>query len=226
MKKILTLTALGLLFCQLMTAVELNPITPYYKQLGINQYDPATCEVTYDYREVVNCPDKTKEQIIAAISNWISAQVYEYKVVVSNLTTVDGVVTFKMAIPVGKKHYGKPSVAIFKDLNWDSFISEITFTCTIEVKDGRYRFTIDTFRTERWFVRLSDAISEGPSSFLHQQRVTALTQERDKAKEGSAKYIKKNQMIEMENQADILEKEAVWYIVESLRRCTEVVEDF
>ena len=58
----------------------------------------------------------------------------------------------------------------------DRALSKISFDVTIEPRQGKYRYLLTNFNTERYRIRGAGK-SEGQSNFIHWQRVYSLTKE-------------------------------------------------
>jgi|GEM_PF-1219119 hypothetical protein len=72
--------------------------------------------------------------------------------------------------------------------------SKISFLCTIEIRNYKYKYTLSDFCTKRRMIH-GEGKSEGPSNIIHWQRINSLMKERapyaEKLERNKAKYINK-----------------------------------
>lgn len=86
-------------------------------------------------------------------------------------------IVFSIKCPVGKQLrsitvMGSPVYSALKDA------SEISFTCMLEVVDGKFRYTLRDFIIKRNMLS-GEAKNDGSPNIIHWQRVNSLTKERD-----------------------------------------------
>lgn len=77
-------------------------------------------------------------------------------------------ISFKTELGVGEREVDVPYVGIITKPN-----SIIKFLLTIEIKEGKYRYTLSDFYTERWRIR-GDGPDNGPSNEMHRQRIACI----------------------------------------------------
>lgn len=105
---------------------------------------------------------------------------------------------------------------------WLKAASTVNFNLVIDIRPGKYRYTLTHFITDRWRIP-GDGKDKGPSNLIHWQRVNSLSKEMAKAKEKDKSEIEA--MIEKEKMSYKLEHEAVLSFIEKMR-CFAVIEDF
>lgn len=84
------------------------------------------------------------------------------------------------------KYYGLSKISFITELGVGErvvdlgIVGEVTkpksivkFLLTLEVRDGKYRYTMTDFKTERWRIR-GDGPDDGPSNEMHRQRVACI----------------------------------------------------
>ena len=100
--------------------------------------------------------------------------------------------------------------------------SVVDFTMVIDFRDGKYRFTLSNFNTDRWRIR-GDGKDQGPSNRIHWQRVNSLTKEMPKRGKKRAEY---ENMINYENVLYQAEYDAVQDVIKGLENLTILEDDF
>ena len=96
--------------------------------------------------------------------------------------------------------------------------SVVDFTMVIDFRDGKYRFTLSNFNTDRWRIR-GDGKDQGPSNRIHWQRVNSIKKD----------FIWKStreEMIAEEEDAYAEEYKAVMAFVDKLRAFAVISDDF
>lgn len=83
-------------------------------------------------------------------------------------------ISFITEIGVGVNYVDVPFVGLIEKPK-----SIVKCLLTLEVKDGKYRYTLSDFETERWQIR-GDGPSSGPSNEMHRQRVACIKGYRNK----------------------------------------------
>lgn len=96
--------------------------------------------------------------------------------------------------------------------------SVVDFNAILEFRDGKYRFTLSGFNTDRWRIR-GDGEDQGPSNRIHWQRVNSITKD-------FRKKSTREQMISEENEAYLEEYNAVMSFVEKLKTFAVISDDF
>ena len=96
--------------------------------------------------------------------------------------------------------------------------SVVDFTMVIDFRDGKYRFTLSNFNTDRWRIR-GDGKDQGPSNRIHWQRVNSIKKE----------FIWKStreEMIAEEEDAYAEEYKAAMAFVDKLKAFAVISDDF
>lgn len=127
----------------------------------------------------------------------------------------------KIEIPVGKNYF---SVGVWGTGNigtWERPQSEIKFNLVIDIREGKYRYTLNNFYTERRRIP-GEGKSDGPSNIIHWQRVNSLTKEMPRKESERAEY---ERMIELEKAIYQAEYNAVQDVIKGLQTFTQI-EDF
>ena len=83
-------------------------------------------------------------------------------------------ISFITEIGVGVKYVDVPFVGLIEKPQ-----SIVKRLLTLEVKDGKHRYTLSDFETERWQIR-GDVPSSGPSNEMHRQRAACIKGYRNK----------------------------------------------
>ena len=96
--------------------------------------------------------------------------------------------------------------------------SFVDFTMVIDFRDGKYRFTLSNFNTDRWRIR-GDGKDQGPSNRIHWQRVNSINKD-FKRKSTRA------EMIAEEEDAYAEEYKAVMAFVDKLKTFAVISDDF
>lgn len=99
----------------------------------------------------------------------------------------------------------------------------ISFNLVIDIRPGKYRYTLTNFITDRWRIH-GDGKDNGPSNMIHWQRVNSLTKEMNKSGKTRTKHYQ--EMIEQENIAYHMEHQAVMDFIEGLRTMAVIEDDF
>lgn len=99
--------------------------------------------------------------------------------------------------------------------SWMRDISTVRSHVKIEFKEGRYRYTVVLYETNRQTIR-GEAKSDGKPNIIHWQRVNSLTKERDNYRKGSKKYNEFDAQIKLENEWYHMEFNAVQRFLERL----------
>lgn len=105
---------------------------------------------------------------------------------------------------------------------WLKAASTVNFNLVIDIRPGKYRYTLTHFITDRYRIP-GEGKDKGPSNLIHWQRVNSLSKEMAKAKEKDKPEFEL--MIEKEKMIYKLEHEAVLSFIEKVR-CFVVIEDF
>ena len=180
------------------------------------------------YSDIIQC-NMSADSVRALLQEWVYDLENIHNCSINNTLFGLTKICFEIEIPVGSELF---NIETFGGTA-ASFIrhkSQITFRCTIDIREGRYRYTLNDFYTNRRSIR-GDAKSEGPSNMIHWQRLNSLEKERTNLlnqsrvdKEEVAEY---DSLIESEKISYQAEYDAVMYILEVLKeqRFT-IISDF
>ena len=123
----------------------------------------------------------------------------------------------KVKLPIGKEYFPLGSIYTFERSH-----SEISFDMVIEVKEGKYRYTLDNFFTQRRRIP-GEGKSDGQSNIIHWQRVNSLKKEMPKKGSKRDEYLR---MIEDEKATYQAEYNAIQNVLSGLREFTVIKDDF
>lgn len=122
---------------------------------------------------------------------------------------------FHVKMPVGKEFFVITYPYAPRDL-MERPLSFISFDVTIETHEGKYRYVMDNFITQRIPIH-GAGISEGQSNFVHWQRVYSLTKETPRRGKKKKEY---EMMIEKEKSTYQAEYNAVQKVIADLESFT------
>lgn len=105
---------------------------------------------------------------------------------------------------------------------WVKAASTVSFNLVIDIRPGKYRYTLSNFRTDRWRIP-GEGKDKGQSNLLHWQRVNSLNKEKAKVKEKEKAEIEA--MIDKESESYQMEYDAVMAFIERVKHFA-VIEDF
>ena len=105
-------------------------------------------------------------------------------------------------------------------LSWQKAASTIKFHLVIDIRDGKYRYTLSDFMTDRGRIP-GEGKDTGPSNLLHWQRLNSLNKQLDRSRDRSE--IEK--LIENEKSTYQLEYETIQYFIKKLEGFA-TIEDF
>lgn len=108
-------------------------------------------------------------------------------------------------------------------VSWERDVSTVRCHVTVEFKDGRYRYIVNPYETNRMTIR-GEAKSDGRPNEIHWQRVNSLTKERAKYKVGKKKYEEYTAQINFENECYRAEYNAVQEFVRRLSSYYETTD--
>lgn len=120
--------------------------------------------------------DGSASVIMDALLDYISSQKVRLGFEQKELTKSPKSVAYKIKCPIGKQLreitvMGSPVFTAMKDA------SEISFTCLLEVIDGKFKYTLNDFMTKRNTLK-GEAKNDGFPNLIHWQRVNSLKKER------------------------------------------------
>lgn len=119
--------------------------------------------------------DYSKDSTIVFVTDFLEKEddANGISVSIPSLSKLNDVITCDVEMNVGKELVEMPYAGLM-----ERHVSQISFNVKIEVKDGRFRYILSDFYTNRRTIH-GEAKSEGPSNLIHWQRVNSLTNERD-----------------------------------------------
>lgn len=129
----------------------------------------------------------------------------------------------RVKLPIGKEYYGfgiifsDNPVAVFERSH-----SEVAFDLILEIRPGKYRYTLNNFYTQRRRIP-GEGKNDGPTNLIHWQRVNSLTKEMPTKGKKRDEYLR---MIEDEKVTYQAEYNAVQAFIKDLHTFTEISEDF
>ncbi len=129
---------------------------------------------------VVECPNKSVEQIMNDINQWYS-----------HLRMFDGLevdndekfetrnqLIFKGKLNIGYNGAGFKSIS-GHEIIWNTSETDLTFIVKIDIKDGKFRYTFSNLKADRYRLP-GDAASAGALNDIHWQRINCITAELNK----------------------------------------------
>lgn len=121
-------------------------------------------------------------------------------------------------LPVGTKYI---------DASWAGIIakaaSTVNFNLVIDIRPGKYRYTLTNFVTDRWRIQ-GEGKDKGQSNMIHWQRVNSLQKELEKARKKDKEELVT--MIEKEKASYEGEYKAVMDFIEGLKTFAIINDDF
>ena len=129
---------------------------------------------------------------------------------------------YKVKLPIGKSYI---SVGIWSTDNigtWERAYSEISFDLVIDIRRGKYRYTLNNFFTQRRRIP-GEGKNDGPSNLIHWQRMNSLTKETPQKGTKRDEYLK---MIENEKIIYQAEYDAIQLVIEGIKNITVISDDF
>ena len=139
--------------------------------------------------------------------------------------TMEGVtkVACDVELKVGERYI---SVGVWGEGNigtWKKAASTVKFNLTIDIRKGKYRYTLSKFNTDRFRIP-GEGKDQGPSNLIHWQRVNSLKKEMQKAKKKD--ITKYDYMISTEETLYKAEYQAVQDFEEGLKSFAIIKDDF
>lgn len=105
---------------------------------------------------------------------------------------------------------------------WVKAGSTVSFNLVIDIRPGKYRYTLSNFITDRWRIP-GEGKDKGQSNLIHWQRVNSLEKEMAKVKEKEKAEMEA--MIEKEKESYQMEYDAVMAFIERIKGFA-FIEDF
>ena len=122
-------------------------------------------------------------------------------------------------LPVGTRFIDVGYVGV-----WGKAASTVSFNLVIDIRSGKYRYTLSRFVTDRWRIS-GEGKDEGPSNLIHWQRVNSLTKELAETRSAKKKE-ELSEMLERERIAYSGEYNAVMDFIHGLESFTSIDDSF
>lgn len=128
------------------------------------------------FSSVIDAPCSA-DSIMLIADDYISAQNVSDRCIVKNLSKSSRTSTYSIQLNIGKQmwgieYFGSPLFAFRRDA------SHVKFKCIIEARNGKYKYSLIDFETNRNTIR-GEAKNDGQPNVIHWQRVNSLTKERN-----------------------------------------------
>ena len=121
-------------------------------------------------------------------------------------------------LPVGVKYIDAGFAG-----TWAKAAATVNFNLVIDIRPGKYRYTLSHFETDRWRIP-GDGKDKGQSNVIHWQRVNSLMMEKARARSKDIPEI--TQMIKKEKLSYASEHKAVMDFIDGLRTFCVISDDF
>lgn len=117
------------------------------------------------------------DSIMLIADDYISAQNITDRCVVKRLSSSSRTNTYSIQLNIGKQswgieYWGTPLFIFKRDA------SHVKFRCIVEARNGKYKYSLVDFETNRNTIR-GEAKNDGQPNIIHWQRVNSLTKEKD-----------------------------------------------
>lgn len=128
------------------------------------------------FSDIIEVP-YSADTIMTAANDYITSRSVSEKCVVKCLSNSPRASTYSVQLNIGKQawgfdFWGSPLFVRVKDA------SHVKFNCIIEARQGKYKYSLINFETNRNTIR-GEAKNDGQPNIIHWQRVNSLTKERD-----------------------------------------------
>ena len=128
------------------------------------------------FSKIVSSPHAA-DSIIMAADNFMMKMNIQDGYRIESVSSSASMKTYSVQLEVGKQnwgieYFGSPLFVIQRDA------SHVKFKCVIEAKQGRYKYSMFDFETNRNTIR-GEAKNDGDPNIIHWQRVNSLKKERD-----------------------------------------------
>ena len=121
-------------------------------------------------------------------------------------------------LPVGVRYINASWAGVFAKA-----AATVQFTLVIDIRPGKYRYTLSDFVTDRWRIP-GEGKDKGQSNIIHWQRVNSLQKELEKARKKDKEELVI--MIEKEKASYEGEYKAVMDFIEGLKTLAVISDDF
>ena len=142
----------------------------------------------------------------------------KYKAKVSDRFEGITKVACDVELPVGTKFVSAPYAG-----TWAKAASTISFNLVIDIRPGKYRYTLSNFITDRWRIP-GEGKDNGQSNLIHWQRVNSLNKDLNRARKKEAQELEG--MIEKEKASYQSEYDAVMKFIDGLTSFAQINDDF
>ena len=142
----------------------------------------------------------------------------KYKAEVSDRFEGITKVACDVELPVGTKFVSAPYAG-----TWAKAASTVSFNLVIDIRPGKYRYTLSNFTTDRWRIP-GDGKDNGQSNLIHWQRVNSLQKDLERARKKDIAELEG--MIEKEKVSYQEEYDAVMTFIEGLKTFAQITDDF
>jgi hypothetical protein len=175
------------------------------------------------YQDIISC-SYSADTIMGLAKEWLYDARKKYKLetkdLMEGITKVECKITMSVGVDtVALSKFNGLVFGSLPDIARDA--SKVSFNCSIEVRDHKYKYTLSDFYTERRTIH-GEGKSEGPSNMIHWQRVNSLTKE--KAKSRKKKEYDKQLALETTYYHD--EYNAVMDFIKGIRTFAQISKDF
>lgn len=128
------------------------------------------------FSEIIKVPF-SGDTIMNIANDYITSRGASDKCVVKSISNSSRTSTYSVQLNIGKQmwgleYFGAPMFVRIKDA------SHVKFKCIIEARQGKYKYSLINFETNRNTIR-GEAKNDGQPNIIHWQRVNSLTKERD-----------------------------------------------
>lgn len=135
------------------------------------------------------------EQIKDVVKSYIYTYASRHDIDIKDPIESELKLQYQLKYPVGKENvkiggaWGNPFISFLRDA------SRVIFNCTIEIRNGKFKYTLSDFETNRRMIR-GEAKNNGQSNTIHWQRVNSLAKERNR-------FIQKNDTTKRKNKEEL-----------------------
>lgn len=121
-------------------------------------------------------------------------------------------------LSIGKNYFSIGNIG-----TWERAASTVRFNIMIEIRPGKYKYTLSDFYTDRRRIP-GEGKDQGPSNMIHWQRVNSLTKEKNDARKKKQEYFQ--ELIDFENASYQAEYNAVQDVIYGLKSLAIIEDDF